>query len=106
MLAGLIGVDAPQHRDDAIYDQFVAGFESSDTVAVAEAGYDLESTAVATHTELIGQLVGINGSTTIAAMLLVESRHCTVLAHIAGRGDDMAALIDNNATALSAPAEG
>ena len=107
VLAGIIGVDAPQERDNAIFDQFVVGFDSSDTVAVAEAAYELESTAVATHTELIGQLVGLDGATTLAAFVMVESRHCTVLAHLAGRGDDMAALIENTATALpSAPVEG
>jgi hypothetical protein len=107
VLAGIIGVDAPQRRDDAIFEQFVVGFDRSETVAVAEAAYEFESTAVATHTELIGQLVGLDGATTLAALLMVESRHCTVLAHIAGRGDDMAALIENTATALpSAPVEG
>lgn len=104
VLAGIIGSDAPQRRDDAIFDQFVAGFDSNDTTAVAEAGYDLESTAVATHTELLGQLAGIDGATALAAMLVVESRHCTVLATIAGLGDDMDALIDNAAEALPIPA--
>lgn len=108
VIAGLIGTDAPQRRDDAMYDQFVSGFDNSDTTAVAKAGYDLESTAVATHSELIGQLTAVDGATTLAALLVIESRHCTVLAHIAGNGDDMAALIDNTATALrpTAPAEG
>ena len=107
VIAGIIGTDAPQRRDDAIYDQFVAGFGGIDTTAVAEAAYELESIAVATHNELIGQLTGVDGATTLAAVLMIESRHCTVLAHIAGNGDDMAALIENTATALStAAAEG
>jgi hypothetical protein len=106
VIAGLIGTDAPQQRDDAIFDQFVAGFDSDDTAAVAQAGYDLESTAVATHNELIGQLTGIDGATMLASLLVTESRHSTVLAHIAGNGDDLAALIENTATALpTAPAE-
>ena len=40
MIAGIIGVDAPQRRDDAIYDQFVAGFNARLPEAVAQAGYD------------------------------------------------------------------
>lgn len=101
VIAGIIGTDAPQQRDDAIYDQFVDGFDSSDTAAVAEAGYDLESIAVATHIDLVGQLTGLDGSTVLAALLVVEARHCTVLAHIAGRGEDMDAVLENMATALS-----
>jgi hypothetical protein len=104
VIAGIIGADAPQRRDDAIYDQFVAGFNARDFVAGAQAAYDLESTAVATHTDLINQLVGVDGATALAAMLVVEARHCTVLAHIAGRGDDLAALLENSATPLAAPA--
>ena len=107
VIAGIIGVEAPQRRDDAIYDQFFAGFNARLPEAVAQAGYDLESTAVATHTDLIGQLVGLDGATTLAALLVVESRHCTVLAHLAGNGDDMGALLENTASPLpTASAEG
>ena len=38
------------------------------------AGYDLESTLVATHTELLGQLEGIDGAALIASILIVEAR--------------------------------
>ena len=100
VIAGIIGVEAPQRRDDAIYDQFFAGFNARLPEAVAQAGYELESTAVATHTDLIGQLVGLDGASTLAALLVVESRHCTVLAHLAGNGDDMAALLENTASPL------
>lgn len=106
VLAGIIGVDAPQRRDDAIFDQFSAGFEGGSIDSIAQAAYDLESTAVATHTDLIGQLEGLHGATTLAALLVVEARHCTVLAHIGGRGDDLAALIDDTGSALPLPAEG
>jgi len=108
VLAGIIGTDAPQRRDDAIFDQFVSGFQNADVVGVASAAYDVESTAVATHNELIGQLTGVDAAATLAALLVIESRHCTVLAHLAGNGEDMAALIENAATALpaTAPAEG
>jgi hypothetical protein len=107
VIAGIIGVNAPQRRDDAIYEQFLAGFSARLPEAVAQAGYELESTAVATHTDLIGQLAGLDGATTLAALLVVESRHCTVLAHLAGQGDNMAALLENTASPLPmATAEG
>ena len=60
--------------------------------------------AVATHTELIGQLEGIDGAKTIAAVLIMEARMCTVLADLAGEGDDLTALFDNNASALAVSA--
>jgi hypothetical protein len=101
VMAGIIGVDAPQRRDDAIYEQFFAGFNARLPEAVAQAAYELESAAVATHTDLIGQLVGVDGAATLAALLVVESRHCTVLAHLAGNGDDMAALLENTASPLA-----
>lgn len=100
VIAGILGTDAPQRRDDAIFEQYQAGFGARLPEAVARAGYEFESTAVATHTDLIGQLVGIDGASTLAALLVVESRHCTVLAHLAGQGDDMAALLENSASPL------
>ena len=41
-----------------------------------------------------------SGATALAALLVVEARHCTVLAHLAGMGDDMAALLENTASPL------
>ena len=63
------------------------------------AAYDLESTLVATHTELLGELEGVDGAKTIASILMMEARHCTVLADLAGRGDDLDALFENTARA-------
>ena len=62
--------------------------------------YDLESTAVATHTELLGQLEGIDGAETVASILIVEARMRTVLADLAGHGDDLDALFVDDAEPL------
>ena len=70
-LSGLLGVDAPQQRDDALFDELVGGFESGDAAAAATAGIDLEATAVATHNNLLGQLQGVDG---IAARRVVRRR--------------------------------
>ncbi len=56
----------------------------ADVGAVAEAGSDLESSAVATHIELLRQLEGIDGAKTVASILVVEARSSTVLADLAG----------------------
>ena len=103
-LSALIGTAAPQTADAELFEQYADRFRTSDITAAAAAGYELESTLVATHTELIGQLEGIDGAKTIAAVLIMEARMCTVLADLAGEGDDLTALFDNNASALTVSA--
>jgi len=50
-----------------------------------EAAYALESAMVATHTELLGELVGIDGATLLASIQSAEARHGTVLADLSGQ---------------------
>jgi hypothetical protein len=102
-LSGILGVDAPQTRDDALFDDLSDAFDGGDVAAVASAGLDLETTAVATHTDLIGRLVGTDGISAIASFIIVEARHATVLADIAGGGDDLDALLTSDAEPLSVP---
>jgi hypothetical protein len=64
---------------------------------VATAGYDLESAAVATHTELLGRLTNADAAKLIASVLAMEARHCAVLADLSGRGDDLDVLLVNTA---------
>jgi hypothetical protein len=103
-LSALIGNDAPQMADAELFDQYADRFRTSDITTAATAGYELESTLVATHTELVGQLEGVDGARTIAAVLIMEARTATVLADLAGEGDDLTALFDNDARALTVSA--
>ena len=102
-LSGILGVDAPQQRDDALFDELAGAFDSSDAQAVAAAGIDLEATAVATHTDLLGRVRGIDGVAALASIVVVEARHGTVLADVAGNGDDLDAMLIADAEALAAP---
>lgn len=104
-ISALLGVAAPQRRDDASYDSLEGSFSGDDLDAVTTAAYELESTAVVTHTDLVGQLEGVAGAQTLSAALLVESTHCTLLASVAGDGEDLAAMLDNAATS-QAPSGG
>ena len=70
-----------------------------------DAAYSLESTAVATHLDVLGQLQGTDGASLIASILIVEARHGTVLGYLNGATDLDALLVDEEADAL-APAEG
>ena len=98
-IAGMIGRSAST-RVDSVYDDNEAAFASSDTAAVLAAGYDLESAAVATHTELLGVIEAVDAAKLIASIIAVESQHCVVLADAAGNGDDLDALLTNTATAI------
>jgi hypothetical protein len=100
-MSGLLGVNAPQRRSDSLYDQLVGRFDTADVGALAAAAYELESVAAATHLDLTGRLEGIDGVTAVAALLTVEQQHCTVLADIAGRGDDLDALLTNTASSIA-----
>jgi hypothetical protein len=103
-LSGILGVDAARGRNDELYDELVSGFKSNDPAAVAKAGEDLESTAVATHNELTGRLAGLDGIAAIASIAVVEARHGTVLADIAGNGDDLDAMLSAEVEPLELPA--
>ena len=51
--------------------------------------------------ELLGVVTDQNAAKAMAAIIAIESRHATVLAGLAGLGDDLDALFLNAATALS-----
>jgi hypothetical protein len=102
-LSGILGVDAQQQRDDALFDELVGDFEGGDVAAVAAAGRELEATAVATHSDLIGRLEGIDGIAAIASFVVVEARHGVVLTDVAGDGDDLDALFRDDGEPLAVP---
>jgi hypothetical protein len=100
-ISGLIGAAAPQRANAALAEALAEGFAAPDTTAVAQAAYDLEQAAVATHTELVGTLLGTDASKLVASILVIEASQAAVLADVAGRGDDLGALLDNDADPLS-----
>jgi hypothetical protein len=104
VLKGMLGTQGAETRDEAVYARYEGDFATSDVTAVATAAYELESTAVATHTELLRELEGIDGAHLIASILVVEARQAAVLADLGGRGDDFDAMFENDAEPLSAGA--
>ena len=101
VLKGQLGTQGAVSRSDAVYDEFESGFATSDIQALATAAAEFESTAVATHTELIRQLEGIDGAHLLASILVVEARQAAVLVDVSGRGDDYDAMFENDAQPLS-----
>jgi hypothetical protein len=95
-LAGIAGVSS-NTRNDEVFDALVGGFRG----ATSAAAFELENVAAATHTELLGVVTDEKAAKAMAAIIAIESRHATVLAGLAGFGDDLDALFLNAATALS-----
>lgn len=104
-LAALVGLPVSGSIDAAFVDARRPDFESSDVAAVADAGYVLESELVRTYTELVGSVANVDAASLAASILIVESRHCTIMADLAGRGNDLTALLDNDATPLDVAGE-
>jgi hypothetical protein len=96
-LAGITGVPA-SGRNDAVYDELAEAFG---TDRPASAAFDLENVAAATHIELVAAVDSIDIAAALASFASIESRHATVLASLAGNGDDFDALFLNAATALT-----
>lgn len=101
IVKGILGVQGDVSRADDVYDQFETDFATNDVATLATAAYELESIAVATHTELLRELIGIDGAALIASIVVVEARQAAVLADIAGLSDDFDALFENDAEALA-----
>jgi hypothetical protein len=105
VIAGTIGSSAPGLRDETLHEELVGAFEGGDVQSAASAAYDLESRLVATQTALLARLTGIDGAKVIASIVAVEARQCTVLADLAGGGDDFDALFENEAEPLAVTGE-
>lgn len=96
-LAGITGMSA-RTRNGEVFEALRSGFETGDPT---DAAYDLENTAAATHTNLIGDVDDHEIAAAMASFVSMQSRHAAVLALRAGRGDDFDALFLNAATPLS-----
>ena len=99
-IAGLVGESAvPRSRE--VYDKFADRFTTTDVTELAAAAYDLESMLVATHPEVIGELVGLDGADALAAAVIVEARQASALAAVAGKLDDLDVMLVNSAEPVS-----
>ncbi len=102
-LSAILGRLAPQ-TPNPVVDSLSSSFAGERSTVLA-AAYTLESTAVATHTDILGKLQGTDGATLIASILIVEARHGTVLAYLNGKTELDDLLVNDEADALT-PAEG
>lgn len=82
-IAGLVGLSA-QGRNNDVYDSLASLFATSDAQGFARAARGLESTAVETHTGLLGGYESIDAIELTASILVVEARQAAVLTSMAG----------------------
>ncbi|MCU1392967.1 MAG: hypothetical protein JWM34_1395 [Ilumatobacteraceae bacterium] len=85
-ISGLLGRSAPNAPLADLVSKLKADFSGS-ADAMLKAARTLENDAAATHTEVLGTLVGVDATSIIASILVVEARHATVLANFAGVAD-------------------
>lgn len=102
-LSAILGKAAPDVAEQALVDELRAAF-AGPIGDMLEAATALENALVATHTELVGTLQGTDGTSLVASILVVEARHATVLADMAGV-TDLDTFLVNEADPI-APAEG
>jgi rubrerythrin len=81
----LLGQAAPKAAEAELPELGDLDVGATSVSAVAEAALRAEAIALATHRDTVGQLEGTDGARLVASIAVMEARHCTVLAELAGR---------------------
>jgi len=98
-LSAILGKAAPGTPLEELLTSLGSSF-AGDANDVIKAAADLESAAVATHTDVLGKLVGLDGAALVASIQVAEARHTTVLRSLAGSSDLAELLVDTEAASL------
>lgn len=75
-LNGLLGKAASNTRNEALYSTFAAQLTSAQ--AMSRVLQSVENTMVATHTDILSSLEGLDGATLVASIITVEARQAAV----------------------------
>jgi hypothetical protein len=100
-LSGLLGRKAPGLMSKPLFDSLRSDFSGS-ADGVLSAAYDLESSLVATHLDVLAKLQGTDAAALLASIVSNEARHGTVLADLAGKSDEATLLVFEESAALTA----
>ena len=98
-LSGFLGREATNTMSQDLFDTLRSDFTGA-VEGVLAAAASLESSAVATHGEVISLLQGTDGGALLASMQSNEARFCTVLADLAGETDTAMLLVDDEQASL------
>ena len=75
-LNGLLGKAASNTRNEALYSTYARQLTSAQ--AMSRVLQSVENTMVATHTDILSSLEGLDGATLVASIITVEARHAAV----------------------------
>ena len=75
-LNGLLGKAASNTRNEALYSTYAGQLTSAQ--AMSRVLQSVENTMVATHTDILSSLEGLDGATLVASIITVEARHAAV----------------------------
>ena len=98
-VAGTTGLSAQESDSTAFVEAFIDRFTGSTDDFLA-AAHELEQTAVATHTALVGDYDSVDAIALGSSIAVVEARHATVLADLLGV-DDLDTVLGNSQSALT-----
>lgn len=94
---GLIGKDATNERNEGVYSAY-AGQMSTGTAAY-RTFQALENTLVATHTDILSNLVNHDAATLVASIITVEARHAAVFGVLPTL--NLSSALDNTASSIA-----
>lgn len=97
-LNGLLGKLATNTRNESLYASYTGRGRSTTESLLTLQG--LENILVATHTVIVGSLVGLDGANLLASILIVEARHAAVFSSAPTL--DVSAALNDAATSLVA----
>ncbi len=75
-LNGLLGKEASNTRNEALFSTYAGQLTSAQ--AISRVLQSVENTMVATHTDILSSLQGLDGATLVASIITVEARHAAV----------------------------
>ena len=75
-LNGLLGKAASNTRNEALFSTYAGQLTSAQ--AMNRVLQSVENTMVATHTDILSSLEGLDGATLVASIITVEARHAAV----------------------------
>jgi len=96
-LNGLLGKAATNTRNETMYSTYASQLTSAQ--AMSRVLQSVENTMVATHTDILSSLEGLDGATLVASIITVEARHAAVFGTLPN--SNLNSALDNTASSLA-----
>ena len=101
-LNGLLGKAASNTRNEALFSTYAGQLTSAQ--AMSRVLQSVENTMVATHTDILSSLQGLDGATLVASIITVEARHAAVFSTLPNLS--LSSALSSAASSLAPNAEG